>query len=42
MNFDNPYKIKNMIYLLSLNYYILDISNNIEDPLYYIEEPKND
>ena len=40
MNFDNPYQIKNMIYFLSLNYYKLDISDNIEDPLYYIEEPK--
>ena len=42
MSFDNPNQIKNMIYFLSLNYYKLDISNNIEDPLYYIEEPKND
>jgi len=40
MNFDNPNQIKNMIYFLSLNYHKLDISDNIEDPLYYIEEPK--
>ena len=40
MNFDYPYQIKNMIYFLSLNYHKLDISDNIEDPLYYIEEPK--
>ena len=40
MNFDNPYQIKNLIYFLSLNYVKLDITNNIEDPLYYIEEPK--
>ena len=40
MDFDNPYQIRNMIYFLSLNYHKLDISNNIEDPLYYIEEPK--
>jgi len=40
MNFDNPNQIKNMIYFLSLNYHKLDKSDNIEDPLYYIEEPK--
>jgi hypothetical protein len=40
MSFDYPYQIKNIIYLLSLKYYKLDISDNIEDPLYYIEEPK--
>ena len=40
MNFDNPYQIKNLIYFLSLNYVKLDITNNIEDPLYYIKEPK--
>jgi hypothetical protein len=40
MDFDNPYQIRNMIYFLSLNYHKLDISDNIEDPLYYIEEPK--
>jgi hypothetical protein len=40
MDFDNPNQIKNMINFLSLNYNKLDISDNIEDPLYYIEEPK--
>ena len=40
MSFDNPNQIKNMVYFLSLNYYKLDISNNIEDPLYYVKEPK--
>ena len=40
MNFDNPNQIKNMIYFLSLNYYKLDISNYIEDPLYYVKEQK--
>ena len=40
MSFDNPNQIKNMIYFLSLNYHKLDISNNIEDPLYYIKESK--
>ena len=40
MDFDNPNQIKNMIYFLSLNYNKLDISDNIEEPLYYIEEPK--
>ena len=39
MNFDNPNQIKNMICFLSLNYQ-LDKSDNIEDPLYYIKEPK--
>jgi len=39
MNFDYPNQIKNMIYFLSLNYQ-LDKSDNIEDPLYYIDEPK--
>jgi hypothetical protein len=39
MNIDNPNQIKNMISFLSLNYQ-LDKSDNIEDPLYYIEEPK--
>ena len=40
MDFDNPYQIKNVIYFLSLNYYKLDISDDIEDPLYYIKEQK--
>ena len=40
MNIDNPNQIKNMIFFLSLNYNKLDISDNIKDPLYYIEEPK--
>jgi len=45
MNFDNPYQIKNIIYLLSLDYYkliMLDhlLNYNIEDPLDYIKEPK--
>ena len=40
MSFDNPNQIKNMVYFLSLNYYKLDISNNVEDPLYYVKEPK--
>ena len=40
MDFDNPNQIKNMIYFLSLYYHKLDISYNIEDPLYYIEGPK--
>ena len=40
MSFDYPYQIKNIIYILSLKYYKLDISDNIEDPLYYIKEPK--
>ena len=40
MNFDNQNQIKYMIYFLSLNYNKLDISDNIEDPLYYIVEPK--
>jgi hypothetical protein len=40
MDFGNPNQIKNMINFLSLNYNKLDISDNIEDPLYYIEEPK--
>ena len=40
MGFDYPYQIKNIVYLLSLNYSKLDKSDNIEDPLYYIEEPK--
>ena len=40
MNFENPYQIKNIIYFLSLNYHKLDKSDNIEDPLDYIEEPK--
>ena len=40
MSFDYPYQIKNIIYLLSLNYHKLDKSDNIEDPLYYIDESK--
>jgi len=45
MNFDNPYQIKNIIYLLSLDYYKLNmldhlLNYNIEDPLDYIKEPK--
>jgi len=40
MDFDNPNQIENMIYFLSLKYDKLDISDKIEDPLYYIEEPK--
>jgi len=40
MNFDNPYQINKILDLLSLNYNKLDKSDNIEDPLYYIEEPK--
>ena len=44
MDFNNPYQIKNMIYFLSfflsLNDYKLDVSDNIEDPLDYIEEKK--
>jgi len=40
MNFENPYQIKNIIYLLSLNYLKLDISQYFEDPLCYIKEPK--
>ena len=40
MDFGNPNQIKNMINFLSLNYNKLDISDNIEDPLYYIVEPK--
>ena len=40
MNFDYPNQIKNMVFFLSLKYDKLDISDNIEDPLYYIEGPK--
>ena len=40
MDFDNPNQIKNMIFFLSLKYDKLDILDKIEDPLYYIEEPK--
>ena len=40
MSFDYPNQINNIIYLLSLNYYKLDKSDNIEDPLDYIKEPK--
>jgi len=46
MNFDHPNQIKNIIYLLSLNYLKLNTSDNIllyfnlENPLYYIIEPK--
>ena len=40
MNFDNPDQIKNLIDFLSLNNHKLEISDNIEEPLYYIEEPK--
>jgi len=39
MNFDYPNQIKNLLYFLYLNYQ-LDKSDNIEDPLYYINEPK--
>jgi len=40
MNFDYPNQIKNISNLLSLNYHKLDKSDNIENPLYYIEDPK--
>ena len=40
MSFDYPIQIKNILYFISLNYPKLDKSNNIEDPLDYIKEPK--
>jgi len=40
MNFDYPNQIKNIIDLLSLNSNKLYKSDNIEDLLYYIKEPK--
>jgi len=40
MDFDYPNQISKILDLLSINYSKLDKSDNIEDPLYYIGEPK--